>query len=699
MPAHSHFPSGRRLKNLERLFLERRKESELIKTLFALASLTITSTSLAMPAGSRVTLPSGKKVFVSGMNLAWISYAADVGNTPLPASSLSRIGAAMKAVHDSGGNTLRIWLSTNGTNDPIYANGTVWGPGSSTIANIQAMLQLAKANKILVLPVLLTHNWVDKSLSPSILANNKTMLTTDSGLSAYTKNYLTPVVSAIGNDPNLLGWEVFNEPEGMVDGWSSPAGTISKAQVQKAVNRIAGTIHRLVPKVLVSNGAASLSTVNWYTDANLVAAGGDTGGVLDFYMAHYYGWNGTGNSPFTKSSATWNLDKPLVIGEYASSDWSPSTASSSKLQDAGKVDTLMTYLDQAGYAGGLGWQYQSDVGDPWMKGFSTFGHSLRQAFLADSNSILLDGTGNGTFSVSVGAGAGGTVQSNPVGRIDSGKTVILKAIATAGYAFTGWTGDTTGIDTVLKIASVTKDWTILANFKPNSGTNLVKDGDFTASTSWGFYAAVGNVATSVYAGGKASIQIGQQDDTTYHIQLSQSGVPIDSGVTYILQFEASATVARSIAMGFSSGAPDWKYLGGGSAQIGTATKTIAVELVPTGSSPAAVLQFNLGGATGTLALDNVSLVKKGGVWVRPRKESSSKLSLRRVANGFVWTRSTPLPGEGALRLLDSQGRVLGQSKLAKGALTGIVSSLGVGLRFVVLQSGDESEVVAWANLP
>ncbi len=64
--------------------------------------------------------------------------------------------------------------------------------------------------------------------------------------------------------------------------------------------------------------------------------GGKDKGTLDFYMIHYYGWNGTGNSPFAKTYANWNLDKPLVIGEYASSDWSRSTSSSSSMQDDGK---------------------------------------------------------------------------------------------------------------------------------------------------------------------------------------------------------------------------------------------------------------------------------------------------------------------------------------------------------------------------
>src|SRR4051812_32579496 len=71
----------------------------------------------AMPFSDRVTLPSGEKIFVAGFNLAWINFAGDVGDAPLNTTAFR---AAMKAVSDSGGNTMRVWLSTNGSKDPVF---------------------------------------------------------------------------------------------------------------------------------------------------------------------------------------------------------------------------------------------------------------------------------------------------------------------------------------------------------------------------------------------------------------------------------------------------------------------------------------------------------------------------------------------------------------------------------------------------
>jgi hypothetical protein len=89
------------------------------KILLTLAALALTNTAMALPFSDRVTLPSGEKIFVSGFNLAWINFGGDVGDVALNEAAYR---SAMKAMADSGGNTMRVWLSTNGT---------------KTIANVQ----------------------------------------------------------------------------------------------------------------------------------------------------------------------------------------------------------------------------------------------------------------------------------------------------------------------------------------------------------------------------------------------------------------------------------------------------------------------------------------------------------------------------------------------------------------------------------
>jgi uncharacterized repeat protein (TIGR02543 family) len=608
----------------------------------------------AMGAGSKVTLPSGKKIFVCGMNLAWKNYANDVGDSPLEETYYNN---AFKAVADSGGNCMRVWLSTDGTKDPKYGpDGLVSGPGSQTIANIQKMLAIAKKNKMLLMPVLLTHNWVNKDIKPAtILENNKKMLKTEAGLQAYIDKYLIPVVKAIGNDPSLICWEVFNEPEGMVDGWSSPKNTITKEEVQRAVNWIAAAIHMEVPNALVSNGAATIGTLGWYTNSALKTAGGKDKGNLDFYMAHYYGWNGVSNSPFTKTYAGLSLDKPLVIGEYASSSWSISTESSNDMQDAANVDTLMTYLQKAGYAGGLGWQYQRDAGDNWMMGFSTFGHSIAQAYRADSNSIKLDGVTSNTFTVLVSPGTGGSVKTSLTGQIQPGKTDTLTATAQNGYSFTGWSGDTTTTDPVLILKNISKDWVLQANFTPKAGTNLIRSGDFSDNTLWGFYAATGNTAEVKYSNGQADVTITKADTLNYSIQLTQGDIKLDSGVTYTITFDAWSSAERTLFIGLST-AGTWHYQGGGEVTLSDTKKNFKIEIQPDSSTIAGILQFNCGKFTLPIHIDNVTMVKKSTTSVRAvMKSAISGVSFIKSGNRIIWNAQS---ANAEASLMDLSGKIV-----------------------------------------
>lgn len=350
---------------------------------------------LSLPAlapDKRITLPDGRRIFVAGFNLAWINFANDVGDRDL---DLRAFRKAMKAVADAGGNTMRVWLSTNGSRDPVFgSDGLVSGLGNKTIGNVKKMLAVAKEHNMLLMPVLLTHNFMQRQ-SGVDLERNRRLLTTDEGLEAYIKYALVPLVSAIGQDPNLLCWEIANEPEGMVEGVGWTDERISRLDVQIFTNRMTGAIRRAVPGVLVTTGTVTADKLLWYLDNALVQAGGDPDGVLDFYTFHYYGWNGPANSPFTRPASFWRMDKPVMVGEFPSSSWSPSTKSSSPLKDSGDIDRLLPALYDGGYAGGLYWQYQAEGAvDSWLKGFRTAGPALKAFVEQHAGDVTLPAPAN-----------------------------------------------------------------------------------------------------------------------------------------------------------------------------------------------------------------------------------------------------------------------------------------------------------------
>lgn len=309
---------------------------------------------------NRLTLLSGQKIFASGINVAWNRFGTDVGSQALNTAWFQTM---LDSVKNSGGNAVRWWLFTNAATNggaPVFANGTglVSGPGTMTITNIKSMLDMAQQRGIAVSLCLLSFDLLQSNANNPGL--NKTMLTTTAGIQAFITNALNPVVTAIGKHPAILCWEIFNEPEGMTTeyGWTPTTQRIAMKDVQIFTNRAAGAIHRAVPGVPVSNGSWSFRAnangltgggKNYYSDSELVAAGGDSLGKLDFYQVHYYDPLGVERSPFDHPASYWKLDKPIVIGEFpakgigAPSNFTPLQA--------------YNYLYDNGYAGALSWTY------------------------------------------------------------------------------------------------------------------------------------------------------------------------------------------------------------------------------------------------------------------------------------------------------------------------------------------------------
>jgi len=112
--------------------------------------------------------------------------------------------------------------------------------------------------------------------------------------------------------------------------------TMSLHDLQRFINRLAGTIRRQLPQALLSaslklkknsrwddrTGKTPLAL--WYSDHALVSAGGDEDGTLDLRQYQYYpeGASGEDESPFLNSAATLRISheqtdlKPSLVGEF-----------------------------------------------------------------------------------------------------------------------------------------------------------------------------------------------------------------------------------------------------------------------------------------------------------------------------------------------------------------------------------------------
>ncbi|MBN1952170.1 MAG: T9SS type A sorting domain-containing protein [Bacteroidales bacterium] len=298
---------------------------------------------------------NGQELFLNGTNLAWVDFARDIGPGE---TDFEKFGEVFKEMHDYGINSVRLWLHTNSWATPEFAGDTVKGPGEGAIEDLRQILDSAYAYDVGILLSLWSHDMLRLEIGEPYLTENRALLEDEHVLQTYIDHALIPMVDSTKDHPGIIAWEIFNEPEGMIEGvpdggWGSH-GHVTREQILRAVNRMAGAIHGVDINLKVTNGTHTLSSnsnrglANFYTDDSLFNAGGDPLGYLDFYQVHFYDF---ALNPFNQPFSYWNLDKPLIIGEFHPD-----------CNSCGDFSNYQTLFDN-GYAGAFGWMWTDEYGD------------------------------------------------------------------------------------------------------------------------------------------------------------------------------------------------------------------------------------------------------------------------------------------------------------------------------------------------
>lgn len=306
--------------------------------------------------------PLADEGFRSGINVAWIDFARDVGSG---SPRLNEFRSLFRRMASAGGKVARLWLHTNGAKTPKFDNDRVVSPGDHTISDLTKILEVAREEEVQLILCLwsfdmLVDSYRGKEGIDSLVRRNRLLLTDENALAQYLDRGLAPLVEAVKGHPSIHSFEVVNEPEGMtpLENWSSlvlPKDQVEMKRVQVFVNKIAGRIKRIDPAAKLTSGAVSFKSLsptvgqkNFYSDEELIAAGGDPLGTLDFYQVHYYLNKGPEYNPFSYDVEHWGLDKEVWIGEFYMKEYF-----------GFGVDyphKLYKKLLERGYQGALGWK-------------------------------------------------------------------------------------------------------------------------------------------------------------------------------------------------------------------------------------------------------------------------------------------------------------------------------------------------------
>jgi hypothetical protein len=293
----------------------------------------------------------GKKIFFSGMNLAWIDYNSDVGKDALDENKWRK---AVQDIRAAGGNSIRWWLFNNMSVSPVIDQNThrVTGLPTNTIKNMRKALDIAEEYGVMVSMCLFSHNlmepnqWGNYNDKIDITAN-KALFSDDAAAQAFITNALNPVVEAIGNHPALMTWELFNEPEGMITNHGWTAEKISIESIVSFSEKLANAIHSKAAGTLISTGIHCATDLQYWKDKSW----------LDFLQLHFYPEHQeTSQNPFDHPFSFWSLTKPLIIGEFSAAGWNKEQFPAYKVSTK-TPQQLYKYAYDNGYAGALSWDY------------------------------------------------------------------------------------------------------------------------------------------------------------------------------------------------------------------------------------------------------------------------------------------------------------------------------------------------------
>jgi hypothetical protein len=417
-----------------------------------------------------------------GVNLAWYDWDNDFSDNGWVARFV-KIKAQMDTMASQGVHALRWWVFPDGNVAPLWSGAAEGsrciGLPDKWIDHMVEIADYAKAKNIRLYFCFTSFDWGynNRSWNHDDVFDNATVRR------SFLDNAVKPILGALGSHEGILGWDIINEPEWLIDSAdggnpNSACESFSLANMRAFVKAMAECVHTYA-KQPVSVGSASMK---W--------CGGQyqfwTGLGLDFYDFHWYDWATPYFNPLKTSPAALGLDKPCIIGEVMPNPESSSLAMTHQ--------QILEGIYANGYSGYLPWSWNDSANDckPYIDpSFNNFEKAYPEV-------NRIQGTG---ATATPGVTASATVTPAPTATATVRPTASAVATPSAStitggcavsYTQNDWgSGATVSITIKNNGAMATNGWTLAWEFAGNQKITNLWCGTFTQN---GTAVTVSNVA-------------------------------------------------------------------------------------------------------------------------------------------------------------------------------------------------------------
>lgn len=192
-----------------------------------------------------------------------------------------------------------------------------------------------------------------------------------------------------------------------------------------------------------------------------------------------------------------------------------------------------------------------------------------------------------------------------------------QTVGGAGYRFVSWSDGGSMTHTISVPETAT---TITAVYEPVAGSNLFQNGGFeNGGSGWlapwrsnirspGQATLTREVANPASGSGALRVDI-TAASLDWYVQVLQPNISLTVGVQHTLSFAARATANRTIRLAFHRNSAPFPVYFQQSIPITSGWQVYTVTFTPPSDDPRSLFALNVGGAIGTLWLDDVSLTR------------------------------------------------------------------------------------------